>query len=265
MEQFILFGDSIIQQSGVGSFGPTLSNAYARRLDVINRGLSGYNTTQALKVLPKIIPPPQHAKVRFMLIFFGANDARLPSTPGGPDQHVPLEQYKSNLKKIATHPCVQAHQRIRIILVTPPPVDERKLVEADQQKYPEIGSMLRRTAKTTASYAQAVRDLGAELQFPILDIWNAMIRAAGTSIGSLDDDCLPGSQQAPKSEVLQSYLHDGLHFSLPAYKLLYEELMSVIEEKWPDQLPENLPFVLPRWDDEQAWKAEDPQEARTML
>jgi hypothetical protein len=23
---------------------------------------------------------------------------------------------------------------------------------------------------------------------------------------------------------------------------------------WPEQLPENLPYVLPRWDDGEAWK-----------
>lgn len=136
MNQFILFGDSITQQcfsqeNGVGVFGPALSNAYVRRLDIINRGFSGYNTSQALQVLPEVMPQRSQARVRLMAIFFGANDARLPNTPGGPDQHVPLEQYKSNLRKIATHQCIQAHSVIRIILVTPPPVDERKLIEAD--------------------------------------------------------------------------------------------------------------------------------------
>ncbi len=29
-----------------------------RRFDVVNRGLSGYNTSNALKALPDIIPPP---------------------------------------------------------------------------------------------------------------------------------------------------------------------------------------------------------------
>lgn len=44
MDQFILFGDSITRQAfspGLSfSFGAALSDAYARRLDVINRGLS---------------------------------------------------------------------------------------------------------------------------------------------------------------------------------------------------------------------------------
>ena len=84
MDWFLLFGDSLIQQAfGDTTFlGPALSEAYIRRLDVINRGFSGYNTTQALAILPKFVPSPEQSRVRFMLIFFGANDARLPQTAG---------------------------------------------------------------------------------------------------------------------------------------------------------------------------------------
>lgn len=54
LDQIILFGDSITQQSFSQergfAFGAELSNQYVRKLDVINRGFSGYNTAQALKV-----------------------------------------------------------------------------------------------------------------------------------------------------------------------------------------------------------------------
>jgi hypothetical protein len=30
--------------------------------------------------------------------------------------------------------------------------------------------------------------------------------------------------------------------------------MECINGCWPDQLPDNLPFILPRWDDGDAWK-----------
>lgn len=277
MDQFILFGDSITQQSftpedGRGYFGPALTDYYVRRLDIINRGFSGYNTSQALTILPQFMPPPEQARVRFMMIFFGANDARLPNTPGGPDQHVPLEEYKANLKNIATHACIKAHKDVGIILVTPPPVDERKLVEADQAKYPGMGLVLRRTAKITARYAQAVRELGDELDVSVLDIWSTMARCAatvarctGATPAMPGNECLPGSHDAPANPVLQGLLHDGLHFSQSAYKLLFKELISLIQHKWPDQMPERLSFVLPAWDDEEAWKDGKSVEARTML
>jgi len=84
-EQFFLFGDSITQDSfsqqrGFG-FSAALQADYIRRLDVVNRGFSGYNTRQALSVLPKIVPSPDHAKIRFMTVFFGANDASLATAP----------------------------------------------------------------------------------------------------------------------------------------------------------------------------------------
>ncbi|KAH0223690.1 hypothetical protein KCU90_g25703, partial [Aureobasidium melanogenum] len=107
MEQFVLFGDSITQQSASQAKGfgwtPALQDAYIRRLDVINRGFSGYNTTQALKVLPRILPTPEQGRIRLMTIFLGANDARLPDTPGF-SQTVDLEQYKKNLRDIINHP-----------------------------------------------------------------------------------------------------------------------------------------------------------------
>lgn len=59
---------------------------YIRRLDVVNRGFryvlwsrtralpdpaltfpSGYNTRQALAVLPSIVPSPEEAKIRFLV------------------------------------------------------------------------------------------------------------------------------------------------------------------------------------------------------
>lgn len=270
MDQFILFGDSITQQcfdqeGGRGFFGPALTNYYVRRLDIINRGFSGYNTTQALKVLPKFMPSPQQASVRFLMIFFGANDARLPNTPGGPQQHVPLEEYKSNMRKIATHACVTAHKDIRIILVTPPPVDERKLLEADHAKDPSIGATMRRTASTTAKYAQAARDLGDELQLSVLDIWAAMLIKAGHSTQAGYIEGVLGSKDAPENQALQEFLHDGLHFSRSAYELLFHDLITLIEREWPDQIPERLPFVLPAWDDEEAWRDDTSAQGRNML
>ena len=259
MNQFILFGDSITQQSfsTENYFGSALNNAYVRKLDVVNRGLSGYNTIQALKVLPLFFPTPERARVRFLMVFFGANDARLPGTSGGPQQHVPLAKYKQNLKAIVTHPLVQAHQGIRIMLVTPPSIDERKCIQSDLEKYGEL--TIRRSACQTMHYAQRVRDVGVELGIPVLDIWTTMARLAGLPEGRhLDSvqyqNCIPGEQRARESEVLNQFLHDGLHFSPPAYVILYEALMKLIRRTWPDQSPEALPFALPAWDDEKTWK-----------
>ncbi|KAK6428724.1 hypothetical protein LTR95_015133 [Oleoguttula sp. CCFEE 5521] len=255
MDQFILFGDSITQQSFAQdngfAFGAELTNAYVRRLDVVNRGYSGYNTEQALKILHQSIPSPTQTKIRLLTLFFGANDARLPNTPGGPQQNVPLEAYRTNLKSILTHPGLQAHQDIRIIVITAPPVDERMLSAAASAFF-DTKMAPNRTAVNTAKYAEAAREVAKEAGVVCCDLWGAMMGRAGWRKGT--DGPLPGSLDGAENEVLQSLLSDGLHFTRSGYKLLFDEVMKTIEQNWPDQMPEKLPFVLPAWDDEQAWK-----------
>lgn len=251
MDQFLLLGDSITQQSfcqdrGFG-FGAALTDAYIRRLDVVNRGLSGYNTRMALRVLPEVISPPEQAKLRFVTFLLGSNDARLPNTPPDvPQQHVPLEEYKENLRAIVTHRKIVAHKGVRRILITPPPIDERKCRENDFVQDRPV-----RKAADYARYAQAVRDLGKELDLPVLDLWSAMIRRAG---GKGDEAEPIGSIDAPANEILRGFVRDGLHLSPEGYKVWYEELMGLVGRVWPEQMPEKLGFVLPAWTDLKAWE-----------
>ncbi|KAL1998670.1 hypothetical protein VTN02DRAFT_5769 [Thermoascus thermophilus] len=238
-DQFILFGDSITQFSvsqadGFG-FHPAIQDDYIRRLDVINRGFSGYNTAHAVKVFPKFFPAPQVARVRFLTIFFGANDSILP----GFYQHVPLEEYKENLTAIIKHPATRA-QDPKILLLTPPPVNEYQLATLDLQKgFPSPS----RTASNTKRYADACREVAGSLGVPVVDIWTAFMKAAGWQEGQP----LPGSKEIPNNAVLEGLLSDGLHFTPEGYKIMYREVMRVIRATWPDQAPENLPMTFPHW------------------
>ena len=157
------------------------------------------------QVLPQVIPSPERQGVRFLTVFFGANDARLPNTPG-PSQTISLPEYKANLASIVTHPLIKAHKDIRVIIITPPPIDERLQEDQDREKYPELQG-LRRTAETTAKYAQAAREVGKENGLPVVDLWTAMIKKAGWDLAMSGP--LPGSKELPQSEVLVDFLHDG--------------------------------------------------------
>ncbi|KAI4110512.1 MAG: hypothetical protein LQ339_001378 [Xanthoria mediterranea] len=240
-EQFLLFGDSLLQhscsqQKGF-AFAPALQDAFIRRLDVINRGFSGYNTSQALEVLPNFMPSLEQAHLGFMMVFFGANDACLAGSASG--QHVPLDTYKQNLRGIFQHPCVTT-QKPRLILVTPPPVDEYSLEVSDAAK----GILgVRRTAEHTRLYAEACKETGQDLGLIVLDLWSIFMDAAGYEPGKP----LPGSKKTVKSPILGQLLSDGLHFTPQAYKVLFESTMEVIKREWPEQDPDELQFVHPTW------------------
>jgi len=251
---FLLFGDSITQRGAdpLHGFGwvAALSNAYIRKLNVVNAGLSGYNTRQALSLLPQIIPPPEQTNVRFMVIFFGANDARFPNT-GKPEQHVPIQEYRENLKKMIRHPSVQAHNPI-IILMTPPPVDERL---CERNELLKGVSIVQRKAEVVHQYAQTVRDVSKELNVALLDVWTVFMERATWREGMLLIGA-NGANSKPQIEHpgLLPFLLDGLHLTGDGNMLLYNALIGLIKEKWPEQAPAALPFVLPYWGDDEAWK-----------
>ncbi|ODM20654.1 hypothetical protein SI65_03707 [Aspergillus cristatus] len=240
-DQFIVFGDSITQNScqrdlNFGFFG-ALQDAYIRKLDVINRGFSGYNTAHAVKVFPKFFPTPETATVRFMTIFFGANDASLPRNA----QYVPLDDYKKNLQTLVEHPATKA-QNPRIILIAPPPINEYQLESFDASKGLQHPS---RTAHHTKLYAEAAREVSASLNVPVADLWTAFMNATGWKEGQ----ALPGSRDLPNDENLSRLLSDGLHFTSEGYKVMFDVVMETIRKNWPDQDPEKLPFVFPGWVD----------------
>jgi hypothetical protein len=137
------------------------------------------------------------------VIFFGANDACLPLAGG---HHVPLADYRQNIQKIIEHPTVKA-QSPRIILITPPPVNEYQHLEEDRQK---AFDTLRRTAKNTKLYVDACKDVGKSLGIPVVDIWSAFLKKAGW----VEGETLVGSLERPESEIFTGLFSDGTAITL---------------------------------------------------
>jgi len=133
------------------------------------------------------------------LIFFGANDACLPGISTG--QHVPIDRYVQNLKELIEHPTVR-EQKPRLILVTPPPVDEYKLEESGPGS---DSSEVQRTAEHTKKYADACRKLGADLDMVVVDLWSIFMTRAGWKHGQP----LAGSKSVERSKTLGVLLSDG--------------------------------------------------------
>eukprot|EP00897_Mesotaenium_endlicherianum_P000265 jgi/Mesen1/10239/ME000774S09574 len=226
--QFVLFGDSITQHSFEdGGWGASLQSEYARKVDVVLRGYSGYNTKWAALILDKVFPkaqaggPPAPALVT---VFFGANDAALPERSSA-KQHVPVPDYKANLLSIVRH--IQANSAAtRIVLITPPPVDTVGRAAYARAVYGDaaVGEP-ERTNEVTGQYAQACREVAADAGVPVVDIWSVM-------------------QSKPDWERL---LSDGLHFNVGGNQVLYEEVLDAIRDSgwFPSLVQSDMPWDLP--------------------
>ncbi|KAI0199603.1 SGNH hydrolase-type esterase domain-containing protein [Astrocystis sublimbata] len=240
--QVVLFGDSLFQYcSGVQngfSFQGALQNLCVRGLDVINRGFSGYNTKNALELLPRIFYPPSdtNPRIEYLIILLGANDACLPIATN--TQGVPIEQYKENLIKIITHEHIEAHNP-KVLLVTPPPLDEIQSYAVDLKN----GHKERlRKAAVSAQYSETARQVAAELPGVILiDLQKAIMEKAISMTPDFDHSGPPlGYPEGNKRGALEQLLPDGLHMSGHAYKIFFDIVEPHIK------MPEDY-YVFPDW------------------
>lgn len=221
--RFVLFGDSITQQSFSpnGGWGASIAHYYARKADVVLRGYSGYNSRWALFLLPKIFPQESLEPPLLVTIFFGANDAVLLN---GDDsrKHVPLQEYKNNLLKIISH-IKASSNATHIVLITPPPVHEEGVKLRAREKYgAHCGDQPSRTNEVTGTYAKACMEAAKESKVPVVDLWSSM-------------------QENPQWQT--SYLSDGLHLSPDGNKLLFEKLLAVLKEEGLSSEEMDLDFI----------------------
>lgn len=201
----LLFGDSLTQYSFSPSeegWGSAIADHFQRRADVINRGFSGYNTEWAKLILPQLLSSREQADI--VVIFFGANDSSL--AEANPKQHVPLVNFKSNLRDMCTYLNSIGIDSSSIILVTPPALCESKWAITCRERG---GDTTDRSSVNTQRYAQAVLEVGKEMNVVTVDLFGELV----------------------KKDNLEEYLSDGLHFSAGANKVLSELLIPTLEEK----------------------------------
>ncbi|GJN77350.1 GDSL Lipase/Acylhydrolase family protein [Purpureocillium lilacinum] len=249
--QVVLLGDSLIQHSAETLDGFSLQSALQtrclRRFDVINRGFSGWNTANAMKFIDQIFPKPSEAspRIKFLVVLLGANDAviPLPTTT----QHVPLDQYKKNLTTIVNHPHILAHEP-KILLVTPPPVDEIRLKELNMA---EGHPCAVRTSAISSSYSETARQVARENAHVVsIDLWKGIMDKA---IAMTPDDYkeggpLLGTPDNGNRGGLASLLPDGLHMSGDAYRVFYGLLKPHIGEEWVNlPVEDRTGYLFPDW------------------
>ncbi len=191
MKKIICFGDTITEMGMVTEsrgFVPRLAERYTRRADVLGRGFSGYTTREALAVLDEAVLREYPSCV---CIAFGLNDSVLPNQ----FHHVPLDEYRRNLEDLASR---AACSGAWIILVGPPPLDERKTNS--------------REMRLTAQYANACEDAGDEMNLPVINLFQLI-------------------QDHDHWET--KCLLDGIYLSASGMDILYEALVRELDQQFP--------------------------------
>ncbi|KAJ3043241.1 isoamyl acetate-hydrolyzing esterase [Rhizophlyctis rosea] len=237
-DQFLLIGDSITQHAfnpTTGGWALPLQYLYARKVDILNRGHSGFQSTWLRLILPSLLrstlpalstTSTSHPQPKILLatLFIGANDACLSHINS--KYHVPLETYKENLRSMVKD-LESAVDQKRIILITPPPVIDNKW----GSHLAETGRPLDRGWETTLPYRVACLELASSLSLPCIDTWTLF----------LGEDFHTPIDQAS----LDQYLLDGLHLAPEGNRKLSEKVLEVIEQTWPEIVADRIDFVVP--------------------
>nr|BAX25137.1 putative isoamyl acetate-hydrolyzing esterase [Oryza meyeriana var. granulata] len=208
----VLFGDSITEEAfGEGGWGAYLANHYSRSADVV---LRGYNMRWAAMVVDRAVVVGA-AWPAAVTVCFGANDASLPDR-ASKLQHVPLPEYKENLRAICDL-LLARWPSVVVILVTPPPIHDHARV-----RY-QCGDGCSGLPERTNESAGACVEVAAERGLRAIDIWSKMQR-------------FPGWEN--------SSLRDGLHLTPRGNRMVFEEVVFALKDAslGLDALPADLPL-----------------------
>ncbi|KAL7269244.1 hypothetical protein RUND412_008103 [Rhizina undulata] len=228
----ILFGDSLTERSfnfsNHGS-GAALATAYARRADVLNRGVGGYNTRWLKPFLEHIVQNSPTKPLLFILLI-GTNDSILPSGPN----HVPLSEFHNNLlEMISLIRDSPGTSSAKILVLTPPPINVPLLTKCGGKD---------RTYETTREYAREVLEVVKEAkkkEGPMVagvDLFHAFEAAIEKQRAEM-------GRRKREGEVegwIEEWLVDGVHLGAKGYELMFQEIMAAVGKNWKEILPENL-------------------------
>jgi acyl-CoA thioesterase-1 len=188
-QRIVAFGDSITAgvRPGVSEYQTFrfLLQDRLKRLgqpvQVLNAGVGSDNTVGALARLDRDVLA---ARPELVIVLFGMNDAAMvdagPVARSGP--RVPLADYRANLRALVTR--IRA-SGAKVLLCTPTPMSR-------QYAYQHLGAYAQNEDMNfmLRQYALAAKDLGTELEVPVLDGFGLF---AGTPEGLalIEDGCHP--------------------------------------------------------------------------
>lgn len=236
--KFLMFGDSITEyafnQTPVSSdkiefcLGAALQNAYVRKLQVIQRGFSGYNSRDAVPLIRSILKTehdnvPDSQKIKVGYVFFGSNDARKKGISSSNKEHVPLEDFLRNTEIVVSE---FKKRNIPVVLITPGLHDSALWNVVDPQ---DLVTGDYRDNETQKLYQDAMKDKFSDV--PMICLYDLMEEWMKNKAANPDD--------------LSELLYDGIHLNGVGYKLLFDELMKTIEKHYYHVSPGCLMYRFP--------------------
>lgn len=236
--KFLMFGDSITEyafnQTPVSSekiefcLGAALQNVYVRKLQVIQRGFSGYNSRDAVPLIRSILKTehdnvPDSQKIKIGYVFFGSNDSRKKGISSKNKEHVPLEDFIRNIEIVVSE---FKKRNIPVILITPGLHDSALWNVVDPQ---DLVTGDYRDNETQKLYQDAMKENFSDV--PMICLFDIM------------SDWMKSKATNPHD--LSELLYDGIHLNGTGYKLLFDELMKTIEKHYYDVSPGCLMYRFP--------------------
>ena len=171
-KRLLLLGDSQTQFGAAPQGWVNLiADKYCRRLDITNRGLSGYNTRWYLERIGDIVlaVPPHHYDLA--VLWLGNKD----NVGEGSVQHVPQREYSNNLSLIVSKlvDCVGV-QPGNLLILTPACVDQVML----DKVFPDSG----RSNERMREYADLTLNVARERQCEHADLYSLFSEHAGEGL-----------------------------------------------------------------------------------
>lgn len=256
--KLILFGDSITEQGSSHAQGwvTSLTIRYNRRLDVVNRGLSGYNTRWGAAALPLILEETLGSAASSVAVDGQCTEPDSESRPPHSDnvgeflsdddaqtrqrtQHYP--QYTFVIGFGANDSCLPdgphsrhhvqiedySHNLQRMIrLIQTWNTEKIAVVLMTPPPCDTDIQMPSRDNDVTKLYAEACQQVASDMNLPVVDLWNGMqLPIAQTNDGPLVDS----SHRYKQSGKWKEFLNDGLHLTARGNYRLYELVIEILE------------------------------------
>jgi len=215
----MLLGDSLTQQgSNPEGWAMLLQQTYVRSVDVINRGLSGYNTKNYKEVALSTVSYEVSTvyKPALVVVWLGANDMALANGPSA-KQHVSVDQYRDNLILMLSQ-FRQLLPTVKLLLITPHVVVEEMLYTS-QSSSSHADDLPSRTNAVVAIYAAACHNVTQAVEgVELLDLHQELMDAY------------------PTANDRRTILGDGLHFNTLGNHVVFDKIRQQIEQLLPTSL-----------------------------